>query len=114
MKISDIQDLEVFTCVQGEYSNIELTGGYTSDLLSDVMGNADEGSVLITIQAHKNTIAVCSLAGVAAIIICNDRAVPDEMLDAAANENIAIFQTAENQFKTSALIAQHIGHCPAR
>jgi len=114
MKIRDIQDLEVFTCVQGEYSNIEITAGYTSDLLSDVMGNADEGAVLITIQAHKNTIAVCSLAGVAAIIICNNREVPDDMLEAAANEGIAIFQTAENQFDTSALIAQHMGKCPAR
>ena len=114
MKISEIQDLEVFTCVQREYSNMEIAGGYTSDLLSDVMGNADEGSVLITIQAHKNTVAVCSLAGVVAIIICNDREVPADMLSAAANEGIAVFKTTKNQFNTSALIAQHIGHCPAR
>ena len=113
MKISDIQSLEPFSCVQGEYTDAEITSGYTSDLLSDVMGNADEGSVLITIQAHKNTVAVSSLAGVAAIIICNDRPVPDDMLAASADEGIAIFQTSENQFNTSALIAQHIGGCPA-
>jgi hypothetical protein len=114
MKISDIQGLDVFACVQSLYNDIKLTGGYTSDLLSDVMANADEGSVLITIQAHKNTVAVCSLAGVAAIVICNNRMVPDDMLEAAANEGIAVFQTAENQFDTSALIAQHLGKCPAR
>lgn len=113
MKVSDIQSLEPFTCVQAEYTDSELTAGYTSDLLSDVMGNAAEGSVLITIQAHKNTVAVSSLAGVAAIVICNKRPIPDDMRDAAAEEGIAVFMTADNQFNTSALIAQHLGGCPA-
>jgi hypothetical protein len=114
MKISDIQTLEHFTCVQREYADAEVSGGYTSDLLSDVMAHAVEGSVLITIQAHKNTVAVASLAGLVAIIVCNNRPVPDDMLAAAAGEGIAIFQTPGNQFNTSALIAQHLGGCPAR
>jgi hypothetical protein len=114
MKISDIQSLEHFTCVQKQYADAEVSGGYTSDLLSDVMAHAAEGSVLITIQAHKNTVAVSSLAGLAAIIICNNRPVPDDMLRAAAAEGIAVFQTPENQFNTSAHIAQHLGGCPAR
>lgn len=114
MKISKIQDLSPFTCLQDEYADTEILAGYTSDLLSDVMGNADEGSVLITIQAHKNTVAVSSLAGVLAIIVCNDRPVADDMLAAARNEGIAVFQTSGNQFNTSALIAQHMAGCPAR
>ena len=106
MKISDIQNLEGFICLQDEYTDAEVSDGYTSDLLSDVMGNAEEGSVLITIQAHKNTVAVSSLAGVEAIIICNNRPATDDMIEAARNEGIAVFQTPENQFKTSALIAK--------
>ena len=113
MKISDIAAMEQMTCMIEEYTDAEVTTGYTSDLLSDVMGNADEGAVLITIQAHKNTVAVSSLAGISAIIICNNRPVPSDMLAASADEEIAVFQTAENQFKTSALIAQHLGGCPA-
>ena len=45
-------------CLVSEGDDLEIQNGYTSDLLSDVMGNAPEDSVLITIQAHKNTIAV--------------------------------------------------------
>jgi hypothetical protein len=56
-----------------------VTAGYTSDLLSDVMANAVEDAALITIQAHKNTIAVASLAGISAVIVCNGRVVPDDM-----------------------------------
>lgn len=114
MKISDIQSLEGFTCLQGEYNDAEVQDGYTSDLLSDVMAHAEEDSVLITIQAHKNTVAVSSLAGVSAIIVCNNRPATDDMLEAAREEGIAVFQTADNQFQTSALIAQHLGSCPAR
>ncbi len=39
----------------------EITGAYCSDLLSDVMGNTEEQQVWITLQGHKNAIAVASL-----------------------------------------------------
>ncbi len=114
MKISDIQAMEVMSCLQDEFEDVSIAGGYTSDLLSDVMANAEEGSVLITIQAHKNTVAVASLTGMVALIICNNRPVPDDMLAAANKEGIAVFVTSENQFTISSLVAQHLAGCPAR
>ncbi len=89
--------------------NAEISDGYTSDLLSDVMGNAPEDSVLITIQGHKNTVAVASLIGMPAIILCNNRSAPDDMQAAAANEGIAIFTTTDNQFTASYRIANLLG-----
>ena len=108
MKISDIQTLEKIKCLQGKYEDQEIAAGYTSDLLSDVMAHAEEGSVLITIQAHKNTIAVASLLGINAVVVCNNRAVPEEALLVAEEEGIAIFQTDENQFNTSFSIARKL------
>lgn len=84
----------------------DITGAYTSDLLSDVMGHAKHGDVLITIQSHKNTVAVAALAGISAIILCNNRPVPEDMIEAANNEDISIFRTHENQFETSCRIRQ--------
>ena len=49
-----------------------ITAAYTSDLLSDVMGHCGDESVLITIQNHLNAIAVCTLAGIEAIVLCHD------------------------------------------
>mgnify|MGYP001054766007 CR=1 FL=1 len=83
--------------------------GYTSDLLSDVMGNASEESALITIQAHKNTVAVASLIGMKAIILCNGRTPSGDMIEAAERESIAILGTAENQFTVSYRLAQVLG-----
>lgn len=101
MTIADIGKIEKFECLQDRYEDREITDAYTSDLLSDVMANASEDSVLITIQAHKNTVAVATLVGVPAIVICNNRPVDVDVLETAANEGIAVFRTAENQFQTS-------------
>ena len=74
---------------------------YASDLLSDVMGHCGDESVLITIQNHLNTIAVCTLAGVEVIVICHGRPVPDDMKAAAEREEVAIVTTAISQFEAS-------------
>ena len=106
MKISTLEGLENYKTLQAIYDNDTIESGYTSDLLSDVMAHAEEGGVLITIQAHKNSVAVASLVGVVAIIICNSRPATDDMIESAKDEGIAIFQTPENQFQTSHRIAQ--------
>lgn len=87
--------------LQGVYEDREIAGVYTSDLLSDVMANAVANSVLVTIQAHKNTVAVASLLGLAAIILCNGKPVPEDMLEAAASEGIAILRGSQSQFEMS-------------
>ena len=100
--------LEAELLVEGN-PEAEITGGYTSDLLSDVMGNAPDQSVLVTIQAHKNTVAVASLAGISAVVLCNGRTVPEDMREAAEKEGISLLGTKRNQFTTSALIAHELG-----
>ncbi|MCL2126801.1 MAG: hypothetical protein FWH38_00985 [Treponema sp.] len=92
--------LEAEIC-QGEFVDRELSGAYASDLLSDVMANARDGGALITIQAHKNTVAVATLVNISVIIVCNSRPIPADMLEAAKNEGIAIIRTGENQFTVS-------------
>ena len=56
-----------------------INAAYASDLLSDVMGHCGDESALITIQNHLNTIAVCTLVGIEAIVVCHDRPIPDDM-----------------------------------
>lgn len=101
MKTSDLIKLLKLEVLHDSFDDREITTAYTSDLLSDVMGNAPDESVLITIQAHKNTMAVASLKDSPAIIICNSRPVPDDFLEAAREERVALFRTKENQFTVS-------------
>ncbi|MDR0622995.1 MAG: hypothetical protein LBG10_01020 [Treponema sp.] len=86
---------------QDQFEDAPLTGAYTSDLLSDVMANARDGGALITIQAHKNTVAVATLVNISVIIVCNSRPLPEDMLEAAKDEGIAVIRTKENQYTVS-------------
>ena len=104
MKISDLKDIAGYEAVVDVNQEDEIKEGYTGDLLSDVMANAPSDSVLVTIQAHKNTIAVATLAGIKAIVICNKRKVPDDMAETAEKEGIAIYATWKDQFTVSAEI----------
>ncbi|GHS84681.1 hypothetical protein AGMMS50293_31390 [Spirochaetia bacterium] len=94
---------------QDEFEDSELSGAYTSDLLSDVMANAKDGGALITIQAHKNTVAVATLVNISVIVICNSRPLPEDMLEAAKDEGIAVIRTRENQFTVSGKIWELLG-----
>ncbi len=103
MRISDFAaslgiDMET---AQGVYEDREISSGYSSDLLSDVMGNAKADGVLVTVQAHKNAVAVASLVGLAAIVVCNSRPLPADMLEAAKAEGVAVFRTPETAFEVA-------------
>jgi len=47
----------------------EIRGGFTGDLLSDVMANSKEGDIWITRQVHQNIVAVASLKEHAGILL---------------------------------------------
>jgi len=100
---------EFLPLIQGEElcsipEDKEILAAYTSDLLSDVMAHAQEGQALITIQAHKNTIAVATLFGASCIIVCNSRPVPEDMRAAAAQEGLPLIRTGLNQYEVSGLL----------
>ncbi len=101
MKVHEIPGVVDGKLLTKSPENREINGGYTSDLLSDVMGNASEGNVLITIQGHKNTVAVAQLVGLPAIVLCNGRPAPEDMVTLAEEEQIALISTKINQFEAS-------------
>jgi predicted transcriptional regulator len=109
MKIREAARIIDAEVLQGAFEDIDLVGAYTSDLLSDVMANATAGEALVTIQAHKNTVAVAGLVGVPAILICNGRPVPEDMVSSAKDEGIALLRTNHNQFQVSGLLWTAMG-----
>ena len=104
MKAKDLAAALGLEIIQSVGDDKDVKAGYTSDLLSDVMANAKESSVLITIQSHINAVAVAAHTGCGAIIICSGRSISDDMKEAAAKEEIAMFRTEKDQFTTSHLV----------
>jgi hypothetical protein len=102
MTLHDLESLPGARVLQPDLGDSpELRDAYTSDLLSDVMANAPADSVLITIQGHANTVAVATLAGIRAILVCRNRPTPSDMLEAARRERIAVITTSVSQYEAS-------------
>ena len=81
-----------------EYSAIEPTCGYASDLLSCVMAGAPKKSLWVTLQAHGNILAVATLLDLSAIII-TEGAQPDQTtIDKAREENVILLSTEAPTF----------------
>lgn len=99
MKINDIIQALNLTVISGRGGlENEVSGGYVSDLLSDVMGNASEGDAWITIQTHSNIIAVASLREISAIIIAKGLQPAEETIKKSESENIPLLSTDESAF----------------
>jgi predicted transcriptional regulator len=107
-EIVDILNLKIFGGSQG--LDREITGGYTSDLLSDVMGHADSGKVWITLQTHKNVIAIASLKELAAVILIKGNTPDADMLAQAEDEGIPVLGTDEEAFETTGKLYNLIMH----
>jgi predicted transcriptional regulator len=72
---------------------------YSSDILSDVMSHARDGSIWITLQTHRNIVSVAMLKSLAGIILIGGRNPDDETLKKANEENVAILSTGLTTFE---------------
>jgi len=101
MTIRDIvNELEFTPCCAEEKLNQKVTGGYSGDLLSDVIANSKAGDVWITMQVHVNIVAVAVLKELSAIILVNGRKPSEDTLKKATDEKIPILVSKLSSFET--------------
>lgn len=96
-QIVEMLKLKVYSCPN--HLNKEVTGGYSSDLLSDVMGFAKEGQIWITLQTHKNTMGVASLKDLSAIILVKGFTPDADTLELSEQEGIPVLGTDMDCFE---------------
>ncbi len=107
MKLKDIvKNLGAKVETTEETLDRDVTGGYMSDLLSDVMANSKEGDVWITLQVHPNIIAVATLKDFAGIIIVQGRKPEKETIEKAQSENIPILVSDLQAFEIAGRLYQ--------
>ena len=68
----------------------EISGGYISDLLSDVIANGKAGDIWITLQIHANIVGVARMKDLLGIIIINGRQPEEGTIEKAEEEDIPI------------------------
>ncbi|MCL4457158.1 MAG: DRTGG domain-containing protein [Nitrospirae bacterium] len=104
LKVSDIAGRLGLDIRVGGDLHTEVKGCYISDLLSDVMANAGDGDLWITLQTHPNIVAVAVIKGLSGIIITNGRSPEPDTVRKAESENVTILTTVMTTFDTAGLL----------
>ena len=99
--------LEVRCAPENLKNNV--TGGYTGDLLSDVMANSHEGDIWITRQVHQNIVAVATLKEHAGIILVNSCEPAKDTLEKAIQEKVPILISDLPAFELTGAIYNLLG-----
>lgn len=89
--------LEVRTCPE-KIETTKVSGGYVSDLMSDVIANSNERDIWVTIQAHQNIVAIATLKELAGVIIANGKQPDPETIERATKENVPILLSKMTSF----------------
>ena len=85
-------------------STTKVTGGYASDLMSDVIAKAKKGYIWVTNQKHMNIVAVASLLGLAGVIIAGGLKPDENTVKKAREENVPLFTTDQPAFNVVGML----------
>ena len=101
-EVVEALNLKVLSGADGLDRQVE--GCYVSDLLSDVMGNAEMGNIWVPLQTHKNVMSIASLKELAAVILVKGLSANDDTLDQSNEEKIPFLSTDAETFETAGKI----------
>lgn len=100
MRLKELAEALKLECLTPEIDagGREISSGYVSDLLSDVLAHGPSGGALVTVQVHLNVVAVALHADMSAVVFAHDRR-PDEPVRARAiEEGVPLFVSRESAF----------------
>ena len=95
-------NLEPFAVSDGERT---VSGGYAGDLLSWVMGRAQEGDAWVTIMSNPNIVAVATLADVACVVLAEGVAPDAGVAEIALAKGVNLLGSGESAFALCGRIA---------
>ena len=99
MELKEIAELSEWTLLTNSSSTtISIQEGYAGDLLSDVLANAQPGSVWFTIQRHKNILGVAAAKDLGAIILCGGITPDNGLLQTAEERNLPVYVSEDDTF----------------
>jgi len=80
-------------------ADIEVTFGYASDLLSDVLAKAKNGTLWVTNQKHQNIVGVSVMLNLSGVIIAGGIEPDENTLEKAKAEGLPLYVTDMTMFE---------------
>lgn len=82
-------------------SDVDVSGCYISDLLSDVLAYAQSNILWATIQTHRNVISVASMKDITAVLFTCGRKPEASIIAEAEEEGIVLVSTPLNTYQAA-------------
>jgi hypothetical protein len=98
MKVSELPEKAGLVPLNALYDR-EIKGVFISDMVSDIVAGAAPNSLLLTIQTHKNLIAVANLVDAAAIVYVRDKRPLSDVVELADRAKITLLTTGLDTWK---------------
>ena len=76
----------------------DVEGVFISDMLSDVMANAQAGNLWLTVQTHSNIVSAANLIDISAIVVTLGKEVPQKTIDLANRYHVVILSSNESSY----------------
>ncbi|MGD0251419.1 MAG: DRTGG domain-containing protein [Verrucomicrobiota bacterium] len=84
-----------------DLAEVDLSGCYISDLLSDVLANAQPGVLWVTIHTHRNVVSVASMKDITAVLFTCGRKPQPAIIAEAAEKGIMLLSTPLTTYETA-------------
>ena len=98
MTVGNLIDSCGFEPLNIAFPDREISGAYSGDLLSWVMGRAPADSAWLTVMGNINSIAVATLADVSCIVLVESAALDAEAKAKAEMHDVTILSTDKNSY----------------
>lgn len=95
--------------VLGENENRNVSSVYACDLLSWVIGRAQEDAALVTVMTNVNVVAVAAMADLSCIILTEGVRLDANALEKAKQNGIPVLSSDKTTYETCVILSKVIG-----
>jgi predicted transcriptional regulator len=107
MKLIEVSNIIHGKIVGGKnYADKEISTGFASDLMSDVLAIDSDGLLLITGLANLQTIRTAEMAEIKGIVFVRNKKPTPEMIKLAEENQIVLIESALSMFNVSGKLFQ--------
>ena len=105
MKVSELMTLlDAKRVTEGANLDVEITCGYSCDLLSWVLAHGKQGMAWCTVQTHVNVIAVSVLMEMACVILVEGVEAEEASLNKAIEEGMPVLSTTKTAYEVCGIM----------
>jgi len=92
--------------VLGKNQDNEVSGAYACDLLSWVIGRAEENAALVTVMTNVNVVAVAAMADLSCIVLTEGVKLDDNALEKAKQNEIPVLSSDKTTYETCLILSK--------